>query len=253
MKGGIKLLFLGQCLNYGYSGVERRSTFPELAVSMLRTRFPGLSIKYDNKYFYHPSGLKSLLKHRLLLAKPDIVVIGLPAMFAATPWRVSLLYELAPEVVDSARDFMQKIGARLGSTKGGPIGRKPLPWDLTTVKQALGIEEYERLVQEGVEVCRSTGSCRVVLMGPGRFNEDTTENYEIHSPELWASVNEMIHRIGRRTSAAVIDAQQALSEYGGEVFLPGNHRFSNYGHEVVAREVESVLAAQLASLRPDQS
>lgn len=253
--GAIKLLFLGQCLNYGYSGVERSSTFPEVAMSMLRTRFPGLSFKYDNKYFYHPSGLKAILKHRLFLTRPNIVIIGLPAMFAATRWRVNLLYQIAPEVVDTARSFMQKVETRLMEThrwsmpaqmaeRGSPLGP-------SVVHAPLSLDHYERLVEEGVRVCRSTGSCRVVLMGPGRFNEDTTEKYQIHSPELWTAVNKMILGLGERLGVAVINAQEALSEYGGEVFLPGNHRFSTYGHEVVAREVESVLASQIISLKSD--
>ena len=245
----IKLLFLGQCLNYGYSGVERTSTFPEIAVSMLKTRFPGLSFKYDNKYFYHPTGLKAILRHRLLFSKPNIVIIGLPAMFAATRWRVNLLYQLAPEVVDTARSFMQKVETRFMETHRwsmpAQMAERWSPLGPSVVHAPLSLDHYERLVEEGVQVCRSTGSCRVVLMGPGRFNEDTTERYQIHSPELWRAVNEMILGLGERLGVPVINAQEALSEYGGEVFLPGNHRFSTYGHEVVAREVETVLASQI--------
>jgi hypothetical protein len=255
-KRAIKLLFLGQCLNYGYSGVERSSTFPELATSLLKTRFPGLRFKYENKYFYHPTGLKTLLKHRLLFSRPDIVVIGLPAMFAATRWRVNLLYQIAPEVVDTARSFMQKVESRFMETdkwsQPAQMAERGSALSPSVVHAPLAIDEYERLVEEGIQVCKDTASCRVALMGPGRFNEDTIEKYQIHSPELWAAVNQMILRVGKRMGVAVINAQEALSEYGGEVFLPGNHRFSTYGHEVVAREVESVLAAQVASIRTDR-
>jgi hypothetical protein len=61
----------------------------------------------------------------------------------------------------------------------------------------------------------------------------------------------MILRVGKRTGAGVINAQEALAEHDGEVFLPGNHRFSTYGHEVVAREVEAVLASQVMMLRSE--
>ena len=107
----IKLLFLGQCLNYGYNGIERSRTFPEVAMSMLKTRFPGLSFKYAKKYLHHPTGLKPHLRRRLLLTKPDIVILSLPAIFASTPWRVSLLYQIAPEVIET----------------GSAWGRRPLP------------------------------------------------------------------------------------------------------------------------------
>lgn len=249
MNKTIKLLFLGQCLNYGYSGVERSSTFPEVAMSLLKARFPTLNFKYENKYLYHPTGLKALLKHRLLISKPDIVVVGLPAMFTATRWRVNLLYEIAPEVVDTARSFMQKVEARFmqthrWSTPTEMAKRKSL-LSPSVVHEPLSLDQYERFIEEGVRVCQSEGRCRVVLMGPGRFNEDTIENYQIHSPEQWAAVNQMVLRVGKRLGVPVINAQEALSEYGSEVFLPGNHRFSTYGHEVVAREVESVLASQI--------
>jgi hypothetical protein len=87
-------------------------------------------------------------------------------------------------------------------------------------------------------------------MGPGRFNEDTKDNYAIPSPSLWPSVNEMVGRIGKSTNTAVIDVQSALSEHGGEVFLPNNIRWSRVGHQIVAREVECVLASQIMSLNP---
>jgi hypothetical protein len=246
----IKLLFLGQCLNYGYSGVEKSSTFPALTASLLRSRFSSLNFQFENKYFYHPLGLKALLKHRLYLTKPDLVIINLPAMFAARSWRVSLLYEIAPEVVDTARSFIQKIDARLKQMPGGAkldsFIEKAGSWDPTTVHPPLSIEAYERLVEEALEECRQTNFCKVILMGPGRFNEDTQEDYPVHSPGLWQSVNEMVMRIGEKMNLPVINAQAALTEYSGEVFLPCNHRFSAYGHEVVAREVESVVATQLA-------
>ncbi len=244
--GSIKVLFLGQCLQYGYANVSKSSTFADLAASMLRLRFPGLSFKFDFKYLYHPSGLKTILKHRMLLSRPDVVLINLPAMYAARAWRVNLVYEMAPELVDTARSFMQKIEARI---RGSNEGRQATMLDKAfAIRQPIPIGEYESLVQEAVEDCKHASSCRIVLMGPGRFNEDTLEDYAVHSPELWASVNQMVLRVGTRLNIAVINAQEALAEYGAEVFTPNNHRWSEYGHEVIAREVESALASQVAEL-----
>ena len=222
-------------------------------MSMLKTRFPGLSFKYANKYLHHPTGLKPHLRRRLLLTKPDIVILSLPAIFASTPWRVSLLYQIAPEVIDTARSLRQKIEARLMEMHRGSAPAKMAEIKAalypSVVHPPLSIAEYERLIEEGIAICRSMRSCRVVLVGPGRFNEDTVEKHPVNTPELWAAVNEMILRVGRRTGAGVINAQEALAEHDGEVFLPGNHRFSTYGHEVVAREVEAVLASQIMMLR----
>jgi hypothetical protein len=55
----------------------------------------------------------------------------------------------------------------------------------------------------------------------------------------------MVISLGQRLNASVIDSYEALGGYGGEVFLPNNHRWSQAGHEIIAREVESVLAREI--------
>lgn len=244
--GSIKVLFLGQCLQYGYANVSKSATFAGLAASMLRVRFPGLSFKFDFKYLYHPIGLKAILKHRLLLSRPDVALINLPAMYAATAWRVNVVYEMAPELVDTARSFMQTIETKIRGSNGRQ--QATMLDKAFAIRGPISIGEYESLVQEAVGDCKRASSCRIVLMGPGRFNEDSVEDYAVHSPELWSSVNQMVLRVGKRLNVAVINAQEALAEYGGEVFTSNNHRWSEYGHEVIAREVESALASQVAQL-----
>ena len=213
---------------------------------MLRVRFPGIRFTFDFKFLYHPTGLKNILKHRLLLSRPDVVLISLPAMFAARAWRVNLVYEMAPELVDTARSFMQTIESRV---RGSNIPQQTTMLDKAfALRRPIAIEDYESLVEQAVAECKRASSCRIVLMGPGRFNEDTAEDYPVHSPELWSSVNEMVLRVGKRLDVAVINAQAALDEYGAEVFIPNNHRWSEYGHEIIAREVESALASHVTDL-----
>ena len=244
--GNIKVLFLGQCLQYGYANVSKSSTFADLAASMLRVRFPRLTFNFDHKFLYHPSGLKAILKHRLLFSRPDVALINLPAMYAARAWRVNLVYEMAPEVVDTARSFMQTIEAKI---RGDNERQQTTMLDKAfAIRRPISLDEYETLVEDAVADCKRASSCRIVLMGPGRFNEDTNEDYAVHSPELWASVNQMVLRVGERLGVPVINAQETLAEYGGEVFIPSNHRWSEYGHEIMAREVESALASQVAEL-----
>lgn len=237
-KNGIRILFLGQCLNYGYEGVERSDTFPAVAASMLKARFSGINLEFDYKYLHHPLGLRALLRHRLLATRTDIAVISVPAMFAATHRRVSLIYELAPEIVDTARSFLQRLEGNHETIIDRMLARHP----------PLALDEYETLIEGGVRYCRQASRCRPVLMGPGRFNDDTIENYAVHSPELWSSVNQMVNELGNRLKVPVINAQEALEEHGGEIFITNNHRWSKRGHEVVAREVESVLAAEVAGI-----
>ena len=244
--GNVKVLFIGQCLQYGYQNVTRSSTFSSRTAAMLRARFPGLRFKFDYKFLYHPTGLKAILKHRMLLSPPDVLIINLPAMYTARPWRVNLLYETAPELVDTARSFMQKIEAKV---KGSSQPQASTILDgLFAIRQPLSLNEYENTVEEALRECQRASSCSIILIGPGRFNVDTWEEYPVHSPELWSAVNQMVLRTGKRLNVAVVNAQDALAEYDGEVFIPNNHRWSDFGHEVVAREVEAVVASQVAQL-----
>jgi hypothetical protein len=244
----IKILFLGQCLNYGYEGVDKSATFVSLAISNLAGRFPHLKLQLDRKHLYHPRGLKAILKHRLLLAPPDIAVISVSGIFTAKYTRVNTIYEMAPEVMDTVRSFVQKIEARRNKT--APYVNPEISLDrFSTLHPPLALEEYERIIKEGVEICKAKG-CRVVLVGPGRFNEDTKERYAIPEPGLWSSVNSMVLRLSKAMKVSAVDTVGLLSEYSGEVFLPRNIRWSEFGHRVVAREVESALASQIISLAP---
>jgi hypothetical protein len=245
--GSVKILFLGQCLQYGYQGVDASSTFVALASRKLKARFPDLDIKLDLKHLNHPNGLKAILRHRLLLAKPDIVVISVPASFAILHWRVNLIYEIAPEVIDTTRSFLQKIDAKIKGQYGGQATEKLLN-KLSAVHPPLPLDQYERLIQEGIEMSQAAG-CRAVIFGPGHFNEDSNEGYPPSAPRLWSSVNAMVRCLSVKYAVPLINAAEALAEHSGEVFLPNNVRFSRYGHEVVARETESVLGAQIAALK----
>ena len=168
--GNVKVLFIGQCLQYGYQNVTRSSTFSSRTAAMLRARFPGLRFKFDHKFLYHPTGLKAILKHRMLLSPPDVLIINLPAMYAARPWRVNLVYETAPELVDTARSFMQKIEAKV---KGSSQPQASTILDgLFAIRQPLSLNEYENTVEEALRECQRASSCSIILIGPGRFNVD---------------------------------------------------------------------------------
>jgi hypothetical protein len=95
-------------------------------------------------------------------------------------------------------------------------------------------------------------NCRIVLIGPGAFNEDTSEDYEVHSPELWSAVNRMILGLAARLGLASINMQGAMADDGFDGFIPNNHRPSAQGHQAIAREVVRVLAEEIALSRHDQ-
>jgi hypothetical protein len=248
----VRVLFLGQCLQSGYDGVPASATYTHLARAALSTRFAELDFIFETRMVFHPKGLKALLRYRLATFRPDIVVITALATYTATSWRTGILYEMAPEIVVTARSFIERLDAKL---KSGPTFGKLLDKTLGrtyglrphVVHPPLQLDEYERLLEDGITQCRRS-SHRVALLGPGGFNEDTKNDFELQSPELWSTVNQMVLGLGKRLNVPVINAQEALHEHSGEVYLRNDHKFSQYGQVVIAREVEAVLAVEVATL-----
>lgn len=242
----VDVLLLGQCLQYGYPGVDDSETFPHLAKQTLGRRFPHLTFNFNLKYLYHPLGLKPILAHRLMMSNPDFVIISVSAIFVASSWRVGYIYEIAPEVLDTARSFMQKVEARI--KRESFRSSKTALDNLFTRRAPLSIEEYKNYLREGIETCRNANVRSVVLMGPSHFDEDTHEGYPLESPEVWLSVNRMVLALGEEMKVPVIDTQGLLLDCGRETLLPYSIKYSRFGHTMVALEVDRVLGAMVASL-----
>lgn len=253
----IKVLFIGQCLQHGYEDVRPWETYPALAHAGLSARYPQMNFVFETKMLFHPKGLKAMLRYRLPTFRPDIVVITALATYTATQWRTGILYELAPEIAVTARAFIEKLDAKLrrgptlrtllNRTLDGTYGLRP-----HVVHPPLQLDEYERLLADGISQCRR-GSRRVVLMGPGGFNEYNKNDFALQSPKLWSAVNQMVHGLGKREDVPVINTQDALHEHDCDVFLREDHKFSRKGQAVVAREVEAVLATEVAAFLHDEA
>jgi len=241
-----KLLFYGQCLQFGYEGVSAPLTYPQLTKAALETQFPDMRFKVALKPLYHPKGLKALLRRGLWLMRPDYLIITLPAAFAATAWRVNLITMLAPEITYTAREFLQKIDAKLMRNRGlENFVARNVTWRPSVVEPPLALDQYEALVEESIAYARRISRSRLVLIGPGRLNEYAKPEMERESPQLWAAVNQMIQRLGKRLNVPTINAHDALYQHSGDVLLRNNHRFSHFGHEVVACEVAAAIADEV--------
>jgi hypothetical protein len=190
----IRIQFLGQCIAAG-CGVDGASSYPRLIQQMLRAQFPELSFEIEFRSLLHPTGLKVLIQSSLS-SDPDIIFIGLPAMFAAIPFRVNSLYLAAPDIMRIARSFVEKIESRIRRDSGLArlFGKRSalLP---TVVCPLLSCDEYKRLIEDAITFCQQSSTCRVILMGPGGFNEDA-ENQDLKSPEMCSTINQMIIGIG---------------------------------------------------------
>jgi hypothetical protein len=243
----LKILFLGQCIAAGYN-VGSSNAYPILTKAMLSTRFPTLTFEIDFRPLLHPSGLKPLLKASLSL-KPDIIFLSLPAIFAATPFRVNSLYLLSPDIMNVARSFVQKLesAVRTDSRLAKLLNKKSALMP-TVVRPAVGVDDYERLIEDAVISCQKLSECRIVLMGPGGFNEDTKDGDEL-TPELFKSINEMIIKLGARLGVAIMNANDMMAEQDGRVFLRDNQKWSEEGHKIMAQELTSILTSEIVKLR----
>jgi hypothetical protein len=243
-----KILILGQCISIG-EGIRKESSYPQLVKQMLGLRFPMLSFQVEILPLLHPTGLKALIKSCLQL-RPDVVLLSLPAIFASIPYRVNHLYLQAPDIMRTARKFISMVESRIrGDLTLATLFSKRHALRMTSVIGPLSIAEYERLIEDAMLYCRTASNCRVVLLGPGGFNEDTKID-DLESPEFCGEVNQMILRVAKKLNVAVINAHELTTDLGGKVFQFGNHRWNQQGHEIVAREIGSVLASQIQHL-PD--
>ena len=126
---------------------------------------------------------------------------------------------------------------------------KPLGGKGVSVDAPLSLDEYERLIDEAVEFLRRTSACRVILFGPGGVNEDTRTD-TAGTPELTSAVNQMVLRTSQRLGVAVVNASELMAGHDGSVFLPGSNVYSQRGHEVIAREVYSIIASEVMAVAP---
>jgi hypothetical protein len=241
-----RIIVLGQCIATG-AGVDENSAYPGLTARFLSTRFPELSFEMTVLPLLHPTGLKALVAS-CLPSRPDVILISLPAVFACIPYRANQIYLQAPEIMQVARKFVMLIESKIRSDSGlAKLFGKRSSLMPSSVIAPLTVPEYRRLIEEAVVYCRSASECRLVLLGPGGFNEDAKID-DLKSPELCSEINQMIMGVGEKYFLPVINAHDWATSQGGKVFQRGTHRWRESAHEVMAREIESVIASQVCAM-----
>lgn len=243
----VRILFLGPCNMFVENQPE--TAYPEVCVRTLKTRFPQLNIVWDRHRLMHPAGLLPRLRASLGSFQPDIMVVNFAAVYAAVPLRMSMIAMMAPDVLHSARAFLHRVEARLrtDSAFARMIRQRS---KITPIKmyQPVKVDEYQRLATEALEFCKENSSCRLVLMGPGGFNEYGQRNCPLYLPDLWAAVNLMVTTLGRRFGLPVANPHDMMESLGSAVYVPDSDLWSAHGHQLVAREVENVVAGQILAL-----
>jgi hypothetical protein len=242
----IKLFFLGQCIATGI-GVRPECSYPMLLQQYLRVRYPSLSFPVTVYPLRHPQGLRPLLKVALR-GKPDLVFLSLPGMFASIPSRVNLIYHQAPEVMPLARDLLRKLDARLRQDSAfGRLLATRWQWMPMKIFAPLSLATYEQTVRDALLYWQRHSSARVLLMGPGGFNEYSEDGNQT-SPELANEINQMFLRLTKELNVTFVNAHELMAEQNSDVYLAASHRWSEQGHALVARELESFIALELTRM-----
>jgi len=160
---------------------------------------------------------------------------------------VNLLYLQAPGVMMMARSFLSRIESKIkaDSRLSRLFARKSV-LQPTTILPALSVDNYEQCVSEAVDLCQQPGGCRVILMGPGGFNE-YSEDGNLESPELASAVNRMLLKVAAEKGVPFVNAYELADDHTVDIYLPETHRWGLLGHEIMAREIEQVLASEIAA------
>lgn len=246
----IRILFLGQCIAAGY-GVEEPGSYPRIIQQMLAAQFPELNFKIKFRALLHPTGLRALLETSLL-HEPDLIFISLPAIFASIPFRVNSLYLAAPDIMRVARSFVEKIESRIRRDSGlAKIFGKRSALMPTVVCPAIDSDEYERLIEDALTFCQQSSTCRMILMGPGGFNEDAGSG-ELDSPEVFSTISQMVVKVGERLKVPVVNVNDCMTDLGGKAFITGTHKWNQHGHEVMAREIRTIIACEVKAMSVTQ-
>lgn len=242
----IKTLFLGQCIANGV-GIRAEHSYPLLLQQRLRLRYPGVDFALTVQPFRHPQGLLPLLKV-LVRRSPDIVFISLPGMFASIRSNENLIAHHAPELIPVARAFLKKLEARCRQdSRFGRLLATRYKWTPMKTFAPLALSTYEQTVREAVLYVQQHSSSRIVLMGPGGFNEGSRDGLQ-KSPEMAATLNQQFARLAAELRVAYINAHELMAEQNSDVYLVETHRWSEQGHALIAKEIESVIASELAKL-----
>ena len=96
--------------------------------------------------------------------------------------------------------------------------------------------------------CQESSKCRIVLLGPGGFNVDADLDC-LPAEDAYKAVNDMTIDIGRELNVAVINATEIMAAHDGTVYQPTTNVWSEDGHQIMAREIGSVIASEVRATR----
>jgi hypothetical protein len=253
----IRIGFLGNCFVFGYPGVPRGDTFPEVVRRRLEGHQSGLRIQITIDSLYHPAELPQRVSRVLAKAAPDVLILDAAANVIAGTGRQAVDLTALPPVVATLADRARRGRSIAQALLARHVPIAPMVGAIDRVGQLLAerasvsyvrrhtrptIEEYERLLSVAIARVEATRKTTLIVQGPSVFNPD--ESYQVFqsgAPDLYRNVNEMIARVTRAHRVTMVDRLDVAAGCGGSIFLGGSIRLSRAGHALMGQALADTL------------
>ena len=237
--------FLGNCFIFGYPGVATRDTFPEVARRRIEAERPDVRVEPLRGAVYHPADLGRQVSRFLAKQPPEVLIVDAPASPVAanlTP-RVDVrgLPAGAARLIDGAQQSLSVL--RAFSNRHGVIrpairavdrvsrlivDRKVLPLERHAPPT---IDDYERYLDEAIELVSAAPATKLIVQGPSGFNHDESHRiFKAGSLDVYRDVNAMVKRVTSTHDVTMIDRQQFIEGADHTLFLGNTVRMSPAGH-----------------------
>jgi len=256
MAPNIRIGILSNCFAFGYRGVDRRDTYPEVVRRRLEAERPGLRVGLVFDTLYHPAELTRQVE-RALAKRPDILVIDTAGNVLSANKRQAVDLGRMPAALAGLVESVR----RGRSFAKGMVDRHPFVEPVVQSAEAIGalaldrarsrrvrrhapltLQDYERWLRAAVARVDAEASTTLVIQGPSVFNPDESDRtYQPATLDVYREVNTMVKRVAADGGAIVLDRQGVAGGAGSGIFLDGSIRLSRAGHALMGQALADML------------
>lgn len=249
-----RIAFVGQCHTYGYAGVPRDATFPQVCSAALQSRRPGTIVEVVVEEYQHPAQLEHALT-AALRTRPRIVVIEvvgwltvkgtgavdlsrLPRAVSSTAQRVQHFRKVSQSVIAKFPKAIENVPDHAFRLATSILG-KAAPRHLRA-----SISEYEAGLERAVRMVGDAAGVDCVIQGPGAPNLTLSSRLlPATMIERYREVEAMARRVARSHDILYVDRWDTVSSsfYRGDSIRPTSQAHSTWGHLLA----DELIAADL--------
>ena len=252
----IRLAFLGQCFVFGYRGVPRHQTYPEIVKRRIEAARPGIRVVVAPRGFYHPAELHEVLLRTVRSVQPHAVIVDAAANtlvneceavdVAMLPKPIGALVQQARHVREVSKGVIQThLLVRPLLHVVETVGRTLVDGPLHRVVHRHGrptLTEYERALEDAIVFLKESRGPALVLQGPSAFNPDESDKlYASNAPDVYRLANAVVRRLAATHGVLLVDRMAVVDGCRRSVFLDGHLRLSSLGHEMLGHTLAEAL------------